>query len=146
MNILHFIHQNGYSVGGSELAPSVLAYIVLIVISVIIAITLIAFFVNLQHFSSFGGIYKLAGASVVAWVALAWMGSSYYTANMADSAYRNAVAQAYQQARGVADDINDAITILRGIPQVMVTEDVVHKQLERFGPESKASALAYDNA
>ena len=145
MNILHFIHQNVYTVGGSELAPGVLAYIVLIAASVIIAITLIAFFVNLQHISSFGGIYKLAGTLVVAWVALAWMGSTYYTTKMADIAYRNAVAQAQQQARSVADDINDAITILRGIPQVMVAEDVVDKQLERFGPEAKASALTYND-
>ena len=140
----YFVSQNGISAGNSGLAHEFLATIVLTVTSAIIAITLVAVFFKTTHIGSSWGIYRLAGISVLAWVALAWLGSSYYTDHMSRLVYRNATSQARQQVNGVADDIKDAITILLGIPQVLATEDAVRKQLERFGPEVKVSLLDYE--
>ena len=140
----YFVRQNGISVGSHELTNEFLAAIVLIITSAIIAVTLVAVFFTTTQIGSSRGIYRLAGISVLAWVAMGWLGSSYYTDHMSGLAYRNALAQAHQQVNGVADDIQDAITILRGIPQVLVTEEVVRKQLERFGPEVKPSVQDYE--
>ena len=145
MAAAHFIRGEGGGAVDSGLAPTFLASIVLIVTSAIIVVTLLAMFLDRPHIRSLSRIYRLASIPVLAWAALAWLSSSYYSAHMAERAYRDGLAQARERADGVAGDINDALATMRGIPKVLAEADVVRQQLERFGPAVRPAAADYES-
>ncbi len=91
-----------------------------------------------------GWIYRAVGVLLPVWALLAWLGSGYYSANMADQAYREGYAQAHSQLDGITGEIDNALRILRNMPRVLAGEDAVQKQLGTFGPQVQPSRLSYE--
>ncbi len=90
-------------------------------------------------------IYQVLGLVLVLWAALAWLGSGYYSANMADQAYREGDAQAHQQLDGITGEIDGALRILRNVPRILAGEDAVQEHLSQFGPQAGPSRREYED-
>lgn len=89
-------------------------------------------------------VYRLIGLLVLLWIVAAWFVSSYYSANMADLAYREGLVQARKQIDGITGEIENSLKILRSIPRVLASEQGVRKELGLFGPAAAPSAIPYE--
>jgi signal transduction histidine kinase/CheY-like chemotaxis protein len=87
----------------------------------------------------------LAAVLVLAWVALAWLVSSYYNGKLVDQAYHEGRKQAERQVDGVVDEIDSALRILRNVPRLLAGEEAVRRELGLFGPLVVASAWSYED-
>ena len=90
-------------------------------------------------------VYRVIGILVPLWAAVAWLGSGYYSAIMANQSYREGHTQAHQQLDGITSEIDDALRILRNVPRILAGEDAVQKHLSQFGPKALPSRLGYED-
>ena len=121
-----------------------LASIVLVVISMSIAVVLVAIVFGSPSDRSSRLIYKATGILVVGWAVLAWMGSSYYSSQMSDLAYREGFVQARRQIEGITVEIDNALRVLSSVPRILAGEEAVQRQLGQFGPRAVPSRLVYE--
>ena len=80
----------------------------------------------------------------MAWVVLAWVGSVYYSDKISDLAYKEGFVQAHKQVDAIADDIDDHLSVLRGVPRTLAIEESVRRQLMHFGPKAAPAKLTYE--
>lgn len=88
--------------------------------------------------------YPATGILILVWAFVAWMGSTYYSASMSDRVYSEGFADARKQLDGIADDIDNALRILRNVPRILAGEEAVRRELSLLGPQTVPSVLPYE--
>lgn len=88
--------------------------------------------------------YPATGILILVWACVAWVSSTYYSASMSDRVYREGFADARKQLDGIADDIDNALRILRNVPRILAGEEAVRRELSRLGPQAVPSVLPYE--
>ena len=82
--------------------------------------------------------YRIATA-LVAWAAVAWLAAGYYTSHRASQVYQDGVAQATEQLKEVGINVERGLRLLHNLPQILVTDESVLEQLDRFGDKARPS-------
>lgn len=82
---------------------------------------------------------SVAVALCVALTGVAWVGSSVYTKQMLHSAYEQQLKLGRQQLDSLNESIEDALSVLSGIPVVLTSDELVQRELSTFGPLPLAS-------
>lgn len=144
MAAAYFIREGDVTIPDSQLAPAFVALIVLTVTTVIIIVTLAAAILVRPFIYTFNKVYRPVTVLLLGWGIVAWMGAGYYSANQADRTYQNGLLQVRQQLNDVAENITDALNLLRSIPEVLAQEELVLKQLGHFGHDLVPSSLEYE--
>lgn len=136
MAAAYFVRGDGAAIS-STLTPAFLASVVLIITSAVIVMTLVATSVTrTAAYAENRQDLRLLGILVVAWAIAAWLFSGQYIASRERSEYAAAGQAAASQAEEIAEDINDALDTLRGIPAVLSTHEGIRAALRRFGTDA----------
>ena len=119
-------------VHGGELTPTFLATMVLVITSGIVVVTLVAVFMGRPRIRSFRGTLRWTGLILVLWVVFSWIGSGYYSTQLAHRAYQEGLAQAHEEIQELAENILDSLHILRGAPLILSNDIRVREALQAF--------------
>ena len=116
MAAAYFIRDGDGAVVSSQMSPSFLASLVLVVTSAIIVITLMATLMTRPTVFAFQRGFKLVGALVLGWSLAAWLAADYYTGKLQDDVTAQETRIARQQALTIAGNIGDSLKAQQGIP------------------------------
>lgn len=144
MAAAYFIRDGDTTIVTSGIAPTFLASIVLAATSLIIVVTIVATYVGKPNLLSLGRSYKLIGLMVVGWGAIAWLSADYYYNRLASNLFRQESQLAEQQVENVANNIDESLQLLKGIPLVASRDKDTLRVLRRFGANVAPSTLAYE--
>lgn len=130
---------------GVAMQPLFMVAVVVAVTSMLIVVTLAATFIAspVDHVYSWG--YKAIGLAIPIWLALAWIGSAYYSNKLADQSYQDSLIQANKQINGITDEVDNAIRVLRNLPRILAQEEATRNNLAQHGPAVKASTLSVED-
>ena len=81
---------------------------------------------------------------ILVWIVLSWVASTYYNAYLLDSSYKDGFIHAHKEVDTIADDIEDCLRVLRGIPRLLAYEESVRRELTRYGTSGVPSTLPYE--
>ncbi len=126
---------------GVAMQPLATVAVVVVVTSMLILVTLAATFIASPQNPSLSWGYRAVGVAIPVWLALAWLGSGYYSDKLSEQSYQDALIQTNKQINGITDEINYAVRILRNLPKILAQEEATKRLLERQGPMAKASIL-----
>jgi C4-dicarboxylate-specific signal transduction histidine kinase len=93
---------------------------------------------------SHGRSYMLIGLLILGWVTIAWLSADYYYGHLSNNLYQREAQLATQQAEYIANNIDESLQQLKGIPLVFSRDDATHRVLRRFGLTAAPSALGYE--
>ncbi len=143
MAAAYFIRDGALDVVDSQIGSTFLASIVLVATGVIIVVTIVATYVGRPNLLSFERSYKLVGLLIVCWVAVAWLSADYSYNRLVKNLYQQELELAKQQAESVANNIQDNLQALKGIPLMLSRYDATRRALRNFGPDSTPSSSDY---
>jgi len=122
--------------------PNFLAVIVLTASALIILTTVVVTYLELPSLVSLRRSYKMVAALIMAWIAIAWVGADNYYRRLGDDFYSKEAALAVQQIDHVANNLQQSLRTLQGIPAVVAKDPMTHRALRQFGPGAKPSELS----
>ncbi|MEN6587127.1 MAG: EAL domain-containing protein [Sulfuricella sp.] len=144
MAAAYFIRGDASSIVDPGMSPTFLAAVVLALTCVIIVVTIAATYVGRPNLLTFGRSYKLIGLLILGWSAIAWMSADYYYNRLTSNLYQQELQLAGQQAENVANNIDESLQLLKGVPLVFSRDEDARMVLRRFGADATASTLAYE--
>ncbi len=137
MAAAYFVKQDDQQVivDSATLTPSFIATVILFVTTVIIVVTLISSF--LARSPEFRQIKhgKLILLLVLLCGAISWLAMSEYIHQAQRQTFDEQAKLARQQANSIADNIEQALEILEGVPRALSTQPDIHTALRGFGPD-----------
>ncbi len=80
---------------------------------------------------------------ICGWVVIAWTSADFYFSHFATKLYQDESQLANQQVRNVANNIDDSLQQLKGIPVVFSRDEDTRRALQRVFEEPAISSLAY---
>lgn len=76
----------------------------------------------------------------------AWIASSIYTEKMLHSAYEQQLKQGEEQLESLSESIEDALTTVLGIPIFLTHDEIVQRELAKFGSSLLASSASREQS
>jgi diguanylate cyclase (GGDEF)-like protein/PAS domain S-box-containing protein len=140
----YFIRDGDATIANSGIAPTFLAAIVLAATGLIIVVTIVATYVEKPNFLSLGRSFKLIGLLIIGWGVIAWLSADYYYNQRASRMYQHETQYAKEQAENVANNIDESLQLLKGIPVMFSRDDDTRRVLRRFGAHATPSTLPYE--
>ena len=113
-----------------SLPPTLLASILLIVTSMLIAGMLVVSFFNSPAGRSKSLAYKAIAILIASWLVLAWKASNHYSAQMSERALHEGQEQANRQVDAIVAEIDNSLRGLREVPRVLAANSVLRRHLQ----------------
>lgn len=143
MAAAYFIRDGDASGVDAVLAPSFLAFIVLVASFVVITLTVIASYVAKPKLRSRGHSYRIVTALILGWTLTSWVIAERYSDHQVSSLYAQALTDTIRRASNEAALIDEGLQLLKAIPLMYIQNADVHLRLRRFGPNAVASVVPY---
>ncbi len=144
MAAAYFISDSDQSIVDSQITPTFLASMVLVVTSAIIVLTMVASYVAKPKLFSLRGSYEVTGLMIAGWIGIAWLSAGAYYDHLARSVYQHESEQAAHRLNQVTGNIDDAVQMLKGIALVIALDHDTHEVLRRFDPDIGPSMQNYE--
>ncbi len=141
MSAAYFIREGEANDIDSMLGPTFLAFIVLPVTLLVIALTVIATYFGKPKLRSLKQSYKIIAAVILAWMLTAWVIAQQYTEQKLGSLYESAVLDTTRRVNTETTLMNESLQLLKAIPLMYTNYADVHSILRRFGSNATASVL-----
>jgi len=143
MAAAYFIRDGDASIVDSRIGPTFLSAIVLVATGVIVVLTIVATHLANPRLYSLGQSYKPVAVLILGWVAIAWLSADHYYDHLASNLYEQELQVATQQAENLANNIDESLQALKGIPRALAHDTDILRVARRFGAKVAPSALAY---
>jgi diguanylate cyclase (GGDEF)-like protein/PAS domain S-box-containing protein len=143
MAAAYFISDGDKSIVDSQITPTFLASMVLIVTGALIVMTIVASYVAKPKLFSLRGSYEVTGLMIAGWVAIAWLSAGYYYDHLASTIYQQESQLAKRRLDQVTNSIDDTVQMLKGIALVTALDHDTHEALRRFGTDAVPDTQSY---
>ncbi len=127
------------------MSPTFLAAIVMTGAGLIIAVTLIATYIEKADTQPVARAYKFVSVLILAWCFIAWFSAGYYYEHNLSEQYQREAKTAKEQLDDIAHDVTENTKILKGTAHVLAGKGQVLQAMRRFGANALPSALPYSS-
>jgi diguanylate cyclase (GGDEF)-like protein/PAS domain S-box-containing protein len=140
MAAAYFVRQGDAGGPQTQMTPTLLASVVLVVTAAIIIATIMAVYATRSSLSLKALPFRMPSMLMVAWCVVAWLYSGYYKNFQTDQVYEREFLGADQAARSIADSIRESISLTRGVPKALAFDAGVREVLSRHPPSASETA------
>ncbi|OGT89238.1 MAG: hypothetical protein A2514_09960 [Gammaproteobacteria bacterium RIFOXYD12_FULL_61_37] len=141
MAAAYFFREGGGAATGTQITPTLLASVVLVVTAAVIIATITAVSSAKSLWGLRARFLRVPSILFVCWAVAAWLFSGYYRDNQSDQVYQREFARGDSWSQSIAANIRESISLLQGVSRALSHDILVRQALLDFGPERIASGL-----